>query len=191
MGECHCFVNANAASKIPKTCSWRWICNKSSHQNSTCALAPFQCWIFFAEHTRVLMKGEEIDAKNLLTFFKRTPKTIKFKQGTENVFGIYFQLTPPFDFWKFCRKGGGKLGLIPLIAKKTTTYTQHLNVVILRHALGRSFCFFCKNVAPNLSYDNFEGIYMYLRIKANKSVVLIFYLTSGSEVTASQRNIWH
>ena len=36
------------------------------------------------------------------------------------------------------------------------------------------FLFFCKNIAPNLSYDNFEGIYMYLQIKANKSVVLDF-----------------
>ena len=56
------------------------------------------------------MKREEIDAKNLLTFFKKTPKTINFKQGTGNFFGIYFQLTPPLRFLKIMSEGGGEVG---------------------------------------------------------------------------------
>ena len=52
------------------------------------------------------MKKEEIDAKNLLTFFKKTPKTINFKQGTGKFFGIYFQLTPPSIFENYVGREG-------------------------------------------------------------------------------------
>ena len=39
---------------------------------------------------------------------------------------------------------------------------------------NQDFLVFCKNIAPNSSYENFEGIYMYLQIKADKSVVSDF-----------------
>ena len=58
---------------------------------------------------------------------------------------------------------------------------------------NRDFLFFCKNIVPNSSYENFEGIYMYLQIKADKSVVSdsLFYLWFGSYSLLKVKDIWN
>ena len=61
-----------------------------------------------------------------------------------------------------------------------------MNVVILRPDQRELefFVFSCKNIVPKSSYEQFEAIYIYLHTKADKPVVLDFYLTSVSEDTA-------
>ena len=57
---------------------------------------------------------------------------------------------------------------------------------------NRDFLFFCKNIVLNSSYENFEGIYMYLQIKTDKSVGsdFLFDISFRSYSFLKVKDIW-